>query len=182
MKFKKVLLTVSILSIVASCNPFYTIPSKEDIVNLCRNELNYDSLYFVSKNDGVNDSLLKGTSYENNPYLTTFVSYGLANNKEMMLVHGYDEYSRYFEPFEIEYMFQNPYEKVVEFINSNVNNAKLTMDFSNDIELFTNRYLINEYFKGSDVPDYEVVFRYNTIHYIYEVNGNLQYKVINVEE
>lgn len=167
---------------VASCNPFYTIPSKEDIVYLCRNELNYDSLYFVSKNNGVNDSLLKGTSYENNPYLTTFVSYGLANNKETMLVHGYDEYSRYFEPFEIEYMFQNPYEKVVEFINSNVNNAKLTMDFSNDIELFTNRYLINEYFKGSDIPDHEVVFRYNTIHYIYEVNGNLQYKVINVEE
>ena len=174
----KIFSILFLTSTISSCNLFYSIPTKEDIKTLSYNEMGYDSLYFVSEGRADHNSLLKGTNYDTNVYCVTFTTYGVIDGAETLYIHGYDDLSMFFDPIKCDYPMKHSYQEVIDVINRIIPEKTVSKEYTDDMEIVTSTYDLDRFFGEKEKPDNYFAFCYLDHHYVYEVDGELQYTVI----
>lgn len=169
-----------VLPFLCSCNLFYEMPTRENIIDKATLEIGYSDLYFVSEGVAYNNYLLDGTNYNLNFYCKTFVTYGSLDSKDTLMIFGYDELGEYFSPFEVEWKIKSSYDDVLNTYEKYILDKDFEKKYNDGIDLVTSKDDIDLLFENrNDKPEEYFIFRYAGSHYVYEVDDELVYNYIS---
>ncbi len=173
---KKILLiTTLFFTSLLSTSCLYAAPSHEEVYEELTKKLNYEETYIFSYASAYKNELAPKEEQEN-PYGVIYSLYGKINNVYTLYIYGIAERGVLFEPFIYKWPLKSSYDECLELFKTNMPTKTFNKSREDNISLLTNSDVIDSLFNEKYIQvDSNFVLKCDSSHYVYEINGSLNY-------
>lgn len=172
---KKTILLLGFISLISLSSCFYQIPEPADMMNRMIEEQGYDKVYSFSHSSTYLNSLAP-KQWQKNYYGNIYALYGKIDENEVFYVYGDDEMGEIFPPFIYEWPLKHNYLECLNYYQEIITYKEFNMSLEDNVNFITNTDKIEEILDDNIHLDNYFLLQCDGYHYLYESNGELNYK------